>query len=557
MYELPEDLTALSAEELQALIDGGLDALRALNVTAESSEEDIAEGERIVGLLKNVQKQMPKTVAVQEKRRERATALQQAIVDSTPEEPETPEEPDAPETPETPEPAEAVVTPDEVITPELVTAAGSPARRAAANAAPVTVPARTTEAVSLIAAADVPGFSTGAPLDGLGAVVAALLNRARGLPTTRIGGADGVRMNYGAAIIRKNGYGDLSQAVEHDDQAMIWRAGDERRLPGNSLIAAGGWCAPSETLYDLCQFETVDGILSIPETQITRGGIRWTQGPDFSDIYEACGFFLTEAEAIAGTAQKDCCMVECPPFDEIRLDAIGLCVKTPLLTNAAYPELVRRFMEGSLVAHQHKVNKYIIDNIAAAAGTPSVLQDNGSLEQTLGQVEMLALGMRYRYRMSQTQSIEIVAPFWLRTLLRMDIARKSAVNPTEVSDERINAWFASRNISVQWVYDFQDLQFPAPPAPACIPTVPATVTILMYPAGTWIKGSLDVINIDAVYDSTGLSQNVFTALFMEEGILAVQRCTHTCAYTIPTCVTGRTGAQDLTECYLFGVDATP
>jgi hypothetical protein len=70
----------------------------------------------------------------------------------------------------------------------------------------------------------------------------------------------------------------------------------------------------------------------------------------------------------------------------------------------------------------------------------------------------------------------------------------------------------------------------------------------MYPAGTWVKGSIDVINVDAVYDSTGLLSNTFTALFIEEGILAVQRCTHTCAVSIPVCVSGRTAAHDITEC---------
>lgn len=552
MYELPENLTAQSAEELQALIDGGLDALRALKITAESPEEDVTEGERIVAAIKQVQAEVT-TRAADVARRDRAAGLQ-TFAAETPEEP-TPETPDTPDQPETPAEPEGTIKPDEVLQGEPVTAAaGSPARRAAANAAPMTVPARQTEAVSLIAAADVPGFPTGAALEGLDAVCAAVLNRSRGLPTTRIGGDDGVRMRYGAAMIRKNGFGDLTQDETPDDFALVWKASDERRLPGASLVAAGGWCAPSETLYDLCQFETVDGILSIPEMQITRGGIRWTQGPDFSDIYAACGFELTEAEAIAGTAQKTCCMVECPPFDEIRMDAIGLCVKTPLLTNTGYPELVRRFMEGALVAFQHKVNKYIIDNIQAAAGTPTLLEDNGSLEQTLAQIEILAVGLRYRYRMSQTQSIEIVAPFWLLTLLRMDIARRQFVNPSEVTDASINAWFTARNLMVQWVYDFQDL---VNPDPGCMPTIPATVTILMYPAGTWVKGTANVINIDSVYDSTGLSQNVFTALFMEEGILAVQRCTQTCAYTIPICVSGRTAANDLTGCYKFGADTTP
>ena len=542
MYELPENLSALSADELQALIDQGLDALRALRITDQSSEEDIVEGERIVGLLNGVRAEVA-TRRADTHRRDRAAALQHAATPESPEQPE-PEQPETPETPEQPE----TLTPDEVIAPpEPVVASSSPARRAAANGGPPAVPAPRTEAVSLIAAADVPGFPTGAPLEGLSAVASAVLNRVRGLPTVRIGGRDGVRNRYGAAVIRKNGYGALTQDSERDDMRLVWEAGDERRLPGNSLVAAGGWCAPSETLYDLCQYETVDGILSIPEIQVTRGGIRWTEGPSFDDIYSACGFELTEQEAIAGTAQKDCCMVECPPFEEIRLDAVGLCVKTPLLTNAAYPELVRRFMEGALVAHQHKVNKYVIDRIAAAAGASTTLDDAGSLSITMANIELLAVGMRYRYRMSQTASIEVVAPFWLLTLLRMDIAMRQGVSPSEVTDAAINAWFSARNINVQWVYDFQDLQ-----VDGCQVTVPDTVTVLMYPAGTWVKGSADVINVDAVYDSTGLSENVFTALFMEEGILAVQRCTHTCAVDVPICISGRVGAADITGCLTVG-----
>jgi len=44
VYELPENLSALTAEELQALIDQGLDELRGLGVTRDSEEPTIVEG---------------------------------------------------------------------------------------------------------------------------------------------------------------------------------------------------------------------------------------------------------------------------------------------------------------------------------------------------------------------------------------------------------------------------------------------------------------------------------------------------------------------------------
>lgn len=566
MFDLPENLTSLSAAELQALLDEGRAAFRALAITEDSDDATLAEGERIAPLIEQVvaeQKRRDDEVAT---RRERVANLNKAVATDAPEEPETPDvptdpdappappvveppaEPETPEVPEPPESREAPVEPDEIYDPQgqpVLASRGTPARKAAVNAPKQTIPRP--DRVVLLAAADVPGLSNGQTLDDLDGVATALSARMRGLPRTNLSThGEAIRHRYGAALIKRTGYGDLVQDKGLDDYSLIQRAADEHRLPGNSLVAAGGWCAPSETLYDLCQLETLEGILSIPEINISRGGIRWTPGPSFDDIYEACGFFQTEAQAIAGEC-KDCCMVECPAFDEIRMDLIGLCIKSPLLVETGYPELTRRFLEGALIAHAHKVNKYVIDSIVAAAGTPVVATDVGSLSLTLNVIELTAMGMRYRYRLSQTSSIEVVAPFWLRTLLRMDIGMRGE-GPRNVTDAEIDAWFSARNLSVQWVYDYQDLV-----VTGCTVTLPADVDILMYPAGTWVRGGTDVINVDAVYDSAGLESNTFTALFTEEGILTVQRCTHTCAVTVPICVSGRTAAQDISECLLAPV----
>ena len=83
-------------------------------------------------------------------------------------------------------------------------------------------------------------------------------------------------------------------------------------------------------------------------------------------------------------------------------------------------------------------------------------------------------------------------------------------------------------------------------------TLPTSVEVLMYPAGTWIKGTADVISLDAVYDSVGLESNTYTGIFVEEGALAVQKCTHTQKVTIDLCVSGQTAAADLTACLTAG-----
>ena len=556
MYELPEDIAAITDRTaIEAEINKALDAFNALAISEDSSDEDLDAAEAIKASIDTLRAADAELAAAAQAKADRVAALSDVAPapEAEAEEAEVAEEaaPVAEEVPAEPvaAAAEAEVVPaaEVEVVPEPVAASAatpSPVARAAAAAPEVIVPTKT-QTASLIAAADVPGYANGADLDGMAAATAAILSRTKGLPKQNLASASGgVRQRYGAALIQKQGFGDLVQSNDGaGDMDLLWKAGDASRLPGGSLVAAGGWCAPSETLYDICQYETLEGILDLPEMNVTRGGIRWTSGPSFEDIYEACGFFQTEAEAIAGDC-KDCCMVDCPPFDEVRLDAIGMCIKSPLLTEAAYPELVQRFIEGALVAHQHKVNKYILDTMLMAAGTPVVGVAAGSLSITLEGIVYTAIGMRYSYRLSQTAELEVVAPYWLKELIRIDLAMQNDRDSSNVTDAEIDGWFSARNLSVQWVYDFQD-----PMVDGCDVTIPDEVTILMYPAGTWIKGTADVINLDAVYDSPNLEANQYTALFVEEGILAVQKCTHTCAITLPICVSGKGVLDDIDVCH--------
>lgn len=549
MNDLPADLTGLAAADLQARLDEALTAFRGLNITAETDDDAvIAEGETLAEAIRTLRAEGTRRDVSVAERRARLTALNDV---DTPEDPDPDPDPTPTDPPADPVPAAdaETVAPDEVIPAgeRVPVAAGarrmSPVQRAARNAPAATVPAADGRTVTFSASPDVPGYSNGQALDGLDELALAVSARCANLPRQNLSRTgEAVQHRYGAAVIRRGGYGEFVQDTGLNDHDLVWQAGLEKRLPGHSLTAAGGWCAPSETLYDLCQFETAEGILSVPEININRGGIRWTPGPNWADIYTECGFFQTEADAIAGVC-KTCCDVDCPSFQEIRLDAIGLCVKTPILTERGYPELTRRFLEGALVAHAHKVNKYKIDKLVAAAGTPVVLPNANSLMVTMQALEMAALGFRYMYRLGAGTTLEVVAPFWLQVLMRMDESMR-AFGDTNVTAQQIDAWFAARGMNVNWVFDYQDLVT----TNRCAPVVPANAQVVMYPAGSWTAGTADIIQMDAVYDSAGLEANVYTALFLEEGLLMVQRCLHSCAYTIPICVSGRRAAFDLSAC---------
>ncbi len=474
-----------------------------------------------------------------EARAGRAAALRERFSEAPAEE-EAPEETEEEEEEAQPEGGQ----PEAQVEEEAEVAASArprPAVRTLARRVPrPPVPVANPSPIVITAAADVPEFATGSRLDDLVMTGQTVINRLRGLPApTGDGKGEDLRM-YGAASFRLDFPSDLQ--INHktaDDMEVLYHAIDESRLPNGSLVAAGGWCAPSETLYDLCAGETTEGMVSVPEVQVNRGGIKYTSGPDFGAIYSNIGFCQTEAQAIAGTA-KTCYEVPCPSFTEVRLDACGLCLKIPILTSVGYPELIQRWQSGALIAHQHKMNAKVIAAMATAAGAAKTITAHGSTAADMvSGLSLIADGIRSKYRLSPTASMEVVLPWWVKGAMQQDLDNRDGSG----ANGDVAGLFSRNNLNVQFVYDWQDTPFPAGTAPAI--AYPANVNALVYPAGTFIKGVSDVINLSAVYDAASLATNVFTGLFFEEGVLVAKMCYEAQLVTVPVCNAGATGPHTL------------
>lgn len=323
---------------------------------------------------------------------------------------------------------------------------------------------------------------------------------------------------------------DESLKLQNSDpshiEEVLRRATDETRLPGNSLVASGGWCAPSETLYDLLELESREGIFSIPEFGMRRGGIKRTLGPDFGTLFNQIeGFRYTEAEDKAGNydgrgaGSKPCFKVACPDFEEFRLDVAGLCITAGLLQQRAYPEMIARTLRGAVIAHEHRMAGLILSQIEKGSTAVDYTDNNGVAANLLAAIELQVQHMRYYHRLPQTTSLEAVFPFWVRGAIRADLSKRSGVDLLNVTDQQIDAWFRTRGINAQFVYNWQDLNTLSAKA---LTGYPNKVKFLLYPAGTWVRGSSDVITVDTLFDSTQLGTNDYTALFTEEGYVVVK-----------------------------------
>lgn len=405
---------------------------------------------------------------------------------------------------------------------------------------------------TILAAPDT-GFAAGYELDGWLDVAKAFCHRTasyRGVSTAQ---------QHNVALVRRD-FGEFAVEELDSDETIaqkLDRVRDERRLEGGALLAGVGWCAPSETIYTTCSQVTVDGILSVPEIGARRGGIRHNQGIQFDTIFGAgTGFnILTEAQVIADTA-KTCVAIPCPSFVDDRLKVAVLCLTGDILQNRGYPEFVSEFVQGAIAVQAHNVNRQVIADIVADSTAVSLLgepflSDGSVVSNVMSGVDLAVMDIKYRLRLSRSATVEIVLPFWLQAQMRADWIRRNGPMDPDLADSQIAAMFRARSASVQWVYDWQDAFSgvagnPGDDTP--ITALPIAVSFLAYPAGTWVVARQDVIRLDSIYDSTNITTNKVTQLFMEDGFRAMRFCPVSRIYSLAICPSGSTGEQRAVDC---------
>jgi len=457
---------------------------------------------------------------------------------------------------------------------------------------------------SMVASGDIPGLRMNDELD-MDTYTKAFMDMAASFEVMGARAQGQLSVARNIATIRRNYLDDKKVYGDDRDYGVLTAAANESNLPGGSLraskkinvqkvidetvakggsadevdtlTAAGGWCAPSVTVYDLCFQTVVDGILDTPEVQAPRGGVRHNTGLDWSTIYGGTnilssangvtGFWnRSETQVINGSPVKDSIQVACPSFVDTRLGVTGLWITSPILTNRGYPELVSTFLRGSMAVHAHQMNALAIQAIVAGSGTPVNLtavdpwQSDGSVTSNLlGAIEMAIVDIKYRLRMARNATMEVVLPYWVRAQFRADLSRRTVgdLDLLAVSDAQIDAWFAQRGANVQFVYDWQDAFTTTPqtgqPGFATTPVsiLPTTTQFLVYPSGTWVKAVQDVITLNAIYDTSatiGLPVNTMTQLFAEDGWAMLQMCPVSRVYTVPTCPSGSTTAPSAVDC---------
>lgn len=425
--------------------------------------------------------------------------------------------------------------------------------------------------VVITAAANVPDIAAGTRLEGMEAVTAGVQSQIKNGPTWNERAAQALQDSGVTEDLRKSpvasfhvpfdstmvasGPGQTAKGVDHEYSAVKASLARHKEVimasmlnkpnpAGNDpMTAAAAWCAPSETVYTWLADYVMDGLITIPEVSAKRGGLFITQGPQLAqttyagDLVDGFGFDGTEAQMIAGYV-KTCETLVCPPFVDHRLDFDGYCWKIPILTETAYPELVTDAMRLSDVLYAHKINRRFIKNISDGSTLVATNGLGATFTDTLEALTQIAVKERRWWNLGENAVMEVKLPQHALDIFQFDMSRRTGLALDDVATEqKVAAHFANHNLAVQYVSGLQNIH-----QSVVTGAWPVNIPALIYPMGTWVKAVEPVIRLSAIHDAASLSQNEYTGVFFEQGLMTVKVGYRSHKVNIPVCTAGLTGA---------------
>ncbi len=402
------------------------------------------------------------------------------------------------------------------------------------------VPADTSNTVEITAAVDVPGFRPGQVVDFKDLTDGAI-RRSSVLQTA--GGGLGMIASYTLPFPEDMQVNDATSSPA--GSLAVMKAADQRRLDGGTLTASGGWCAPSETVYDIADRACPDMLWDLPEIQLNRGGIRFFRTP-LLDV-DAMTFTWTEAQDVAAATQpagpeKPCYVVPCATPIDVRAEAQGICLQFGILTSRYFPELIDWNIRNAMVAHEIRMKRIAYDRARAAATAVTTTVSFAAFSAVYGAVALQAADMIEQYSLCDGTALEVVFPWWARNMFLADIARQQGVKPQDLDAAVIEGAFAKLGVSVQWARGI------APDFPTNIgggtPAVswPVDIEFLIHEAGAFQLGRGPEVSLGIIVDSVTVATND-QKLFSEEGVALIDRTGTARRVTVSVCASGQIGPQ--------------
>lgn len=408
---------------------------------------------------------------------------------------------------------------------------------------------------TITASADVPGVPMGAPLTQRGLAEAMIarsgqLGHGSGGPDDKVPVAS-FNLERGEARTLSD------QDYQTSNLGKIREATAERE----SIMAAGGLCAPVNNRYE----QTVISeswrpvMASMPSFSADRGGIRFNPPPALADVTSGVDRITAAADLAGGAgAVKACFAVTCAAIVEVDVEADYVCVEFGNFGARTFPENVEAWMELAAAAHARSAEGNRLTDIKTGAPAVTAAGLTGAGRELLTRLEELREGINSNARRPHDAPVEVILEQWAIGLIRADFTRSLGDGAMlSLSDEEIGQMFADRHLAVTLTPDSAtgNSSIMAAPATGVIKEYPTAVHAEVFVPGTYLALDAGRLDLGLVRDSaltmgSGSTPGNRFRMFYEnfEALAVVGPAGSRAELTLSLCANGTYGAAKAVTC---------
>jgi hypothetical protein len=231
-----------------------------------------------------------------------------------------------------------------------------------------------------------------------------------------------------------------------------------------ALVAAGGLCAPPQTLYDVQVIGSVRRPIrdALARFQVDRGAIQFRPNSSAATALTTgtgtgVDTWTVEQDASSSGDTKGCYVVDCPSLQEAEIQAIYLCLEFSNVTARFDPETTAANIQQGMIAHARRAENELLRQLQLGSKVLSGAQVVGASRDILVYLDKAVAYYRNRHRIDTTVTLTLLLPAWVLYEMRSDLARQMAAgdwaSALSVSDAMIMAWFGERGVNAVFHLD--------------------------------------------------------------------------------------------------------
>ncbi len=226
-----------------------------------------------------------------------------------------------------------------------------------------------------------------------------------------------------------------------------------------ALVAAGGLCAPLETLYDVEVIGSAARPIKAALTgfQVDRGGITYRPNTSAATAVHGAGQWTMDDDEANDGREKACYEVDCPGLESEFVWAAYLCLQFSNITTRFDPETTAANVQQGAIAHARLADNLLLSKMSAQSKLLTGERIIGATRDLLANVDKVSAYYRNRHRIDENLPLMWMAPAWVKFLMRADLARQMAAGDWKEAlapaDSLINSWFSARGVTPVWHMD--------------------------------------------------------------------------------------------------------